>query len=112
MNLLETLKGIPGFVYQIRTDYYFLGKWICKPCTEMEIADTLAMYNICLDAGELQNAGIYLQKLRAYSDFALDVPYNPAKIQNDMQTLIESLSLEEKLSLEKQITRFLSQVES
>lgn len=108
MNIIETLKHTPGFVYQIRDAYYFLGKWICKPCTDRDTTDTLEMYHICLDAGEIENAGIYLQKLRAYSDFALEVPYNPAKIQNDMRELIENLSSEEKQSLEKQITHFLS----
>lgn len=108
--MLEMFKKSPGFVYQIGADYYFLGKWICKPCADVEIQDSLAMFNICLDAGETANAGIYFQKIRAYSDFALEIPYNPVKIQNDIQTLIEKLSPAEKADLEKQTTRFLALV--
>lgn len=104
--MIEILKKSPGFVYQIGADYYFLGKWICKPCADVEIQDSLAMFHICLDAGETANAALYFQKIRAYSDFALEIPYNPVKIQNDIQTLIEKLSPAEKADLEKQINRF------
>ena len=107
--MIEILKKSPGFVYQIGASYYYLGKWICKPCTDEEAADCLAMFHICLDAGETANARIYYQKLRAYSDFALEIPYNPAKIQNDMQTLVEGLTPAGRSDLEKQITHFLSQ---
>ena len=80
MNLLEEFKKNPGFVYRIGTDYYYIGKWICKPCTDEAVTDCHAMYEMCIQAKEQANAALYFQKLRAYSEFALDIPYNPAKI--------------------------------
>lgn len=106
MNLLELFKKSPGFVYQLGSRYYFLGKWICKPCTDTEITDTHMMYEVCSDAGEEVNAKFYFEKLRVYADFALDIPYNAAKIQNDLSTLYGNLSAYEKQSLEKQYLRF------
>lgn len=106
MNLLDALKKSPGFVYQIGTQYYFLGKYICKPCTDTEITDTCSMYDICASAGEVQNAAFYFQKLRAYSDFALEPPFNSVKLQNDLSTLIEHLSDFQRQALEKQYLRF------
>ena len=46
MNLLEEFKKNPGFVYRIGTDYYYIGKWICKPCTDEAVTDCHAMYEI------------------------------------------------------------------
>ena len=79
MNLLEEFKKNPGFVYRIGTDYYYIGKWICKPCTDEAVTDCHAMYEMCIQAKEQANTALYFQKLRAYSEFALDIPYNPAK---------------------------------
>ena len=45
----------------------------------------------------------YFQKLRAYSDFALEVPYNPSKIAADMKAILESLSDEQLHNLTEQI---------
>lgn len=106
MNILEVLKKSPGFVYQIGTRHYFLGKWICKRCTDTEITDTHMMYDVCSAAGEETNAHFYFEKLRVYSDFALDIPYNAPKIQSDLTDLLNSLSALEKQSLEKQYLRF------
>ena len=49
---------------------------------------------------------MYFQKIRAYADFALEVPYNPAKINGDMTTLLENLSDSEISSLQKQLDNF------
>lgn len=106
--MLDALKKSPGFVYQIGTQYYFLGKFICKPCTEMEITDTHAMFDMCASAGEAQNAMLYFHKLRAYADFALEAPFNPAKLQKDMAELLENLSDFQKNMLEKQYHTFAS----
>ena len=43
------------------------------------------------------------QKIRAFSDFALEVPYNPAKIADDMNMILESLSEKETTGLLEQI---------
>ena len=85
MNLLEEFKKNPGFVYRIGTDYYYIGKWICKPCTD---------------------AALYFQKLRAYSEFALDIPYNPAKILQYQTALVEALSDADIQSLTDQLRHF------
>lgn len=69
MNLLEEFKKNPGFVYRIGTDYYYIGKWICKPCTDEAVTDCHAMYEMCIQAKEQANAALYFQKLRAYSEF-------------------------------------------
>lgn len=103
MNICEELKTLPGFLYQIGTNYYFLGKWICKPCTDQEATDTHMMYEVCFSANESANAQIYFQKLRAYSDFALDVPFNPAQIAKDTTELVASLSDFQAKALERQI---------
>lgn len=106
MSLLDTLLTLPGFVYQIGQRYYFLGKWICKSCDDMEITDTQSMYAICHDAGEEATTSLYFHKLRTYSDFALDIPFNAQKIKTDLQQLIDSLSDFQKNDLTKQIQRF------
>lgn len=106
MTILERLKRYPGFLYQIGQSYYFLGKWICKPCTELEITDCHAMYNICSSAGETSNTALYFQKLRAYSDFALDIPYNQAKIHENLAQLLEQLTAKELDLLAEQLEHF------
>lgn len=106
MSFLNELKKSPGFVYQIGTRYYFLGRFICQPCTDMEITDTHAMYEVVSDAGETQSAAFYFNKLRAHSDFALEPPFNAAKLQKDYSDLENSLSDFELQKLEKQYLRF------
>lgn len=101
--LSERLLKLPGFLYQIGSNYYYLGKWICKECTDQNATDCVTMYQMCRSGGEEQETNIYFQKLRAFSDFALEVPYNPAKISEDMNTLLESLSEDETAGLVKQI---------
>lgn len=106
MNLFEAFKKSPGFVYQIGTQYYFLGRYICSPCDTMEICDTHAMYDLCSSESEQQNAAFYFQKLRAYSDFALEAPFNPAKVQADLEQLLNNLTDFQLQTLEKQYLRF------
>ena len=90
--LTEKLLKSPGFLYQIGSTYYYLGKWICKECTETDAADCVMMYHMCRSGQEEPDTCMYFNKLRAYSDFALEVPYNPAKVKADMHALIEGLS--------------------
>lgn len=106
MKLLDALKKSPGFVYQIGTQYYFLGRYICQPCESTEITDTHAMYDLCSSEDEPQNAAFYFQKLRAYSDFALKVPFNATKYEKDFTELLEGLSDFQRQSLEEQYLRF------
>lgn len=106
MTLLERLKTYPGFVYKIGNKYYFLGKWICKPCTDQEITDCRAMYDICASAGETDTTRLYFQKLRAYSDFALEVPCNPGKVHKELSALLEELDSAGQQSLAAQLDQF------
>lgn len=90
--LAEQLLKLPGFLYQIGNTYYYLGKWICKECTETDAADCVMMYQICRKSKEEPDTNMYFNKIRAYSDFALEVPCNPAGTKTDMTALIEGLS--------------------
>lgn len=104
--ITEQLLRSPGFLYQIGNKYYYLGKWICKECTETDATDCVMMYHMCRSNKEEPDAAMYLNKLRAYSDFALEVPCNPAKTKADMTALIDSLSDSDRASLKKQIQYF------
>ena len=43
--LTETLLKQPGFLYKIGQKHYYLGKWICKECTESDASDCVMMYH-------------------------------------------------------------------
>lgn len=96
----------PGFLYELKGNYYFLGKWICKECTDTDAADCVFMYRMNRNAKENTETNMYFQKIRAYADFALEVPYNPAKIKKDMTALLEPLSEDEISVLQKQLDDF------
>ncbi len=101
----QLLKS-PGFLYQIGNTYYYLGKWICRECTEVDATDCVAMYNMCRSGQEEPDTAVYFNKLRAYSDFALEVPCNPAKTKADMTALIDSLPDASLQSLKTQFQHF------
>ena len=90
--IIERILKYPGFLYELKGSHYFLGKWICKECTDTDAADCVFMYRMSRRAKENAETSMYFQKIRAYADFALEVPYNPAKINGDMTTLLENLS--------------------
>ena len=101
--LSERILKLPGFLYQIGNNYYYLGKWICTECTDQAATDCVTMYQMCRAGKEEPETNTYFQKLRAYSDFALEVPYNPSKIAADMKAILESLSDEQLHNLTEQI---------
>ena len=101
----EFLKQ-PGFIYEISGRYYFLGKWICKECTEIDACDCVVMYNMCRSGNEEPDTNFYFQKIRAYSDFALEIPYNPLKVKEDLTTLLNQLSDRERAPMELQLKHF------
>lgn len=109
--LAEQLLKSPGFLYHVSGNYYYLGKWIYKECTETEATDCVVMYNMCRSNGEEAETNLYFQKIRAFSDFALEVPYNPAKIKQGMESLISSLADTELAELEKQHQYFVEDLE-
>ena len=71
--------------------------------TDQDATDCVAMYQMCRTGGEEPETRTYFQKIRAFSDFALEVPYNPAKIADDMNMILESLSEKETTGLLEQI---------
>ncbi len=79
--MVEKLLKLPGFLYDIGGRYYYLGKWICKECTDTETTDCVTMYHMCRNGHEEPDTNLYFQKIRAFSDFTLDIPYNPAQIE-------------------------------
>lgn len=109
--MLEQLLSKPGFLYEVDGKYYFLGKWICKECTETDASDCVMMYQMCRGEGEEKNTNLYFQKLRAYSDFALEVPYNPVLIRSNMEALLTSCSETALQKLEQQFADFTEDLE-
>ena len=64
------------------------------------------MYHMCRAGQEEPDTNLYFQKIRAFSDFALEIPYNPEKIKKNMTALIDSLSDDVLKSLEIQMDQF------
>ncbi|MDO4313082.1 MAG: hypothetical protein Q4C52_08340 [Eubacteriales bacterium] len=104
--MLEQLLSLPGFVYDLGGKYFFLGKWICKECTDVDATDCAYMYAMSREAQEEKESSYYFQKLRAYSDFALEVPYDPVRIRKNMEALLETLPEAVSRKLESQISAF------
>lgn len=104
--MLERLLKYPGFIYRIDGTFYYLGKWICKECTDTEASDCVPMYEMCRSEKEDAEAGMYFHKIRAYSDFALDIPYDPALIREHMTALVDGLSPDARKDLCGQIQCF------
>ena len=99
----ERLLKLPGFIYQIDQNFYYLGKWICKECTDFNETDCVMMYEMGRSSNDFAETALYFNKMRAYSDFALEIPYNAAKIRQSMAELIDGLSESAKTRLETQI---------
>ena len=104
--LTETLLKQPGVLYKIGQKHYYLGKWICKECTESDATDCVMMYHMCRNNHEEPDTNMYFQKLRAFSDFALEVPCNPAKTKEDLTALVNGLSAEDLTKLQEQVAFF------
>lgn len=102
----ERMLKYPGFLYELKGTHYFLGKWICKECTDENAADCVFMYRMSRQAKEEPETKMYFQKIRAYADFSLEVPYNPAKINADLNALLDGLSDAEMNALFRQMDGF------
>ena len=66
---------------------------------------------MCRKGQEEPDTNMYFQKIRAYSDFALEVPYDPNKIRSDMALILDTLSEEEIKSLTQQVENVESDVQ-
>ena len=64
------------------------------------------MYHMCRNNHEEPDTNMYFQKLRAFSDFALEVPCNPAKTKEDLTALVNGLSAEDLTKLQEQVAFF------
>ena len=109
--MLEKLLSQPGFIYEIDGNYYFLGKWICKECNDVQATDDAFMYDMCRKEQEEPTTTMYFHKLRAHADFALEIPYNPVQIRTDMDAILKSLSDGQKENLENQLANFREDLE-
>ena len=109
--MLNELLKDPGFLYQVSGKYYYLGKWICKECDDVQATDDSFMYTMCRKEQEEPNTNMYFQKLRAHADFALEIPYNPVKIKTDLEELLNGLSDTQKGNLENQFSNFKEDLE-
>ena len=69
----------------------------------MNATDCVVMYEMNRDSGTDDETSLYFNKIRAYSDFALDIPYNPTKIREDMAAFISSLSEYDTAGLKTQL---------
>lgn len=92
MEIIEKILQTPGFIYKIDNSYYYLGKWICKECTDTDATDCHSMYEMYQNAGEENELALYFNKIRTYSDFALDIPHNPVLIRKNLEDLITKLT--------------------
>lgn len=61
---------------------------------------------MCRNGHEEPDTNMYFQKIRAFSDFALEIPYDPEKIKKNMAALLDSLSDNALESLKKQMKEF------
>lgn len=60
--MLEQSLTLPGFLYDLGGTYYFLGKWICRKCSDIDASDCVHMYGMCRNAGEEQETSFYFNK--------------------------------------------------
>lgn len=102
----EQLLKSPGFLYKLNGAYYYLGKWICRECTQTDALDCVFMYHMCRGRQEEPETNLYFQKIRAYSDFALEAPCNPSKVREEINALLEGLSDSDLAGLETQFLHF------
>lgn len=104
--LKQQLLNAQGFLYQVGPKYYFLGKWICSLSEEVSVSDCLYMFHLFWEEKNHDEARFYFLKLRACCDFALEIPYNPQKIESSLDHLLSQSSSEDLASLEQQYLCF------
>lgn len=105
-ELFQKLKTYPGFIYKIGTQYFFLGRWLCKECTELNATDCCEMFLMFDHNTPNQDTSLYFNKVRAYSDFALEVPCNPAASEAGIKKILEALSETELQNLNSQVNDY------
>ena len=96
----------PGFVYRIGNQCYYLGKWICRECTEQDATDSHYMYELAYKEQNPADLNLYFQKLRAYSDFALVPPLDKDGVRRSQDLLLGGLTDVQSEDLSRQIEVF------
>lgn len=104
--LFNKLKVYPAFIYKLGNKYYFAGRWICKECTELDATDCCEMFLMFSHREPNQDSALYFNKVRAYSDFALEVPCNPAASEAAVKELLDGLSESELEKLARQVEAY------
>ena len=101
--LSQKLKKYPAFIYRLDGKYYFAGRWICKECTDLDATDCCEMFLMFSHREPNQDSALYFNKVRAYSDFALEVPCDPAAAEAAVEALLSGLEDAELDNLAKQV---------
>lgn len=106
-RIQHMFTSYPGFVYQIHSEYYFIGKMICEKCPadQVDVTDCHFMYELAWDTQNVPEIQLYFQKLRAYSDFALKPPYHAVAVKEAQAALLDCLDPDAKKALCEQISR-------
>ncbi len=101
--LSERILKLPGFSLSDREQIIILENGSARNApTRLPLIVSPCIRCAALEKKNLKQILIF-KKLRAYSDFALEVPYNPSKIAADMKAILESLSDEQLHNLTEQI---------
>ena len=101
--LFQKLKVYPAFIYKLAGKYYFAGRWLCKECTDLDATDCCEMFMMFGHREPNQDSALYFNKVRAYSDFALEVPCDPAGAEAAIKELLDTLGDSDIQSLAKQL---------
>ena len=64
--LSERLLKLPGFLYQIGSNYYYLGKWICKNVLIRMPQTVSPCIQMWPDRGEEPETRTYFQKISRF----------------------------------------------
>ncbi len=109
MNKLENLITKRGFIYLIDGEYYYIGHWIFKKCTDGHVINLFEEYRE-LDINNLEDEKriLYLfRKLMLYSEFEIEDP-NETKYDRNIVNFIEGLSDRNKELLLIQLDDFVN----
>ena len=108
----KKLLKTPGFIYQIKGNYYFLGKWICKECTDTDATDCVMMYQMLQGKDRKNQIPICIFKKYGLTAILLwRFLMIRIKIRSDMALILDTLSEEEIKSLTQQVENVESDVQ-
>lgn len=109
--MIEQLLSQPGFIYEINGKYYFLGKWICKECTEVDACDCVMMYNMCRSSNEKNETASIFRKCVPTAILHWKFHIILTQVRSDMEALLDSLSESALSRLQAQCDAFVEDLE-